>query len=182
MKEKRGKGSKKSKAKLSLVPNEPVEKSFVEELGVVDLSDPILASHGRIFSVAGPDHPVAEFTDDYLVLHPSDKPYQQEDQAPAEKIVFKMDDRGVILNEIGEPRKIPGAKYHGSQIYVYWKLRPGSLFHYVVFFDEKNRPNLLTFKGHKLTTELVYKLRNMTHNGEMTHYPEIGHKPDTDDD
>jgi len=171
---------KKKTTSKSKVTRAPQEKSFAEELGVVDLGDPILASHGRIFSVAGPDHPVAEFTDEFLVMHPADKPYQPEDKSPSEDIIFKMDERGVILNEIGEPKKIPGAKYNGYEIFVYYKLRPGSLFHYVVFFDGAQRPNFLTIKGHKLTTELVYKLRNMTHNGELNNYPDIKFELDSE--
>lgn len=176
---KENKQKKKNSTKSKTTPT-PSAQSFAEELGVTDLGDPILASHGRIFSVAGPDHPVAEFTDEFLVMHPSDKPYQEEDKSPSEDIVFKMDSRGVILNEIGEPKKIPGAKFNGNELFVYWKLRPGSLFHYVVFFDQNNKPNFLIIKGHKLTTELVYKLRNMTHNGELTHYPDISFAPDTE--
>lgn len=178
MKEKKSKKKNSSKTTQSATPR---ERSFAEELGVVDLGDPILASHGRIFSVAGPDHPVAEFTDEFLVLHPSDKPYQEEDKSPSEDIVFKMDSRGVILNEIGEPKKIPGAKFNNHEIFVYYKLRPGSLFHYVVFFDDNQKPNFLTVKGHRLTTELVYKLRNMTHNGDLTFYPDINFELDTDE-
>lgn len=179
MKDKKPKKKTNSKTK-STPTTVQTEKSFAEELGVVDLTDPILASHGRIFSVAGPDHPVAEFTDEFLVMHPSDKPYQEEDKAPSENIVFRMDARGVILNEIGEPKKIPGAKFNGFEIFVYYKLRPGSLFHYVVFFDEANKPNFLTVRGHRLTTELVYKLRNMTHNGDLTFYPDMNFELDTE--
>lgn len=176
------KDKSRKKKNTSKTSPDPVarEKSFAEELGVVDLGDPILASHGRIFSVAGPDHPVAEFTDEFLVMHPADKPYQEEDKSPSEDIVFKMDNRGVILNEIGEPKKIPGAKFNGREIFVYYKLRPGSLFHYVVFFDDANKPNFLTVRGHRLTTELVYKLRNMTHNGDLTFYPDMNFELDTE--
>lgn len=171
---------KKKTTSKSKTPSSPKERSFAEELGVVDLGDPILASHGRIFSVAGPDHPVAEFTDEFLVMHPSDRPYQAEDKSPSEDIVFRMDARGVILNEIGEPKKIPGAKFNNHEIFVYYKLRPGSLFHYVVFFDDDKRPNFLTVRGHRLTTELVYKLRNMTHNGDLTFYPEMNFELDSE--
>lgn len=180
MKEKKGKGTRKSKAKLSVVHNNPTEKSFAEELGIVDLGDPILASRGRLFSVAGPDHPVAEITEEYVVIHPQDKPYQQEDIAPSENIVFNMNDRGIILNEIGEPRKIPGARYNGYEVFVYWKLRAGTLFHFVVFFDQDDVPNFLTINGHRLTTKEAYKLRNMTHNGDLTHFPDIDFEPDDD--
>ncbi len=179
MKEKKTKTKKKPKQNPAI--KAPIEKTFVEELGVVDLEEnPIQAKHGRLFSVAGPDHPVAEFTEEYLVMHPSDKPYQQEDEGPSEDIVFRMDNRGVILNEIGEPRKIPGAKYNGQDLWIYWKLRPRSLWHYVIFFDQEDAPNFLTINGHRLTSDLVYKLRNMTHNGELTHFPDIDFEPDPD--
>ena len=147
------------------------DPSLAEELGVSNLEAPILGARGRLFSTAGPNSPIAEFTDDFLVLHPPQKPLASE--GPSETIMLYMDDRGVLLNEIGEPRKVPTARYHGRELFYFWEQKPGTLRHYVVWFDDAGAHHYLIADGEKMTTEIAYRLRNMTHDGEISIFPEV---------
>ncbi|HMO22000.1 MAG TPA: hypothetical protein PKC98_13670, partial [Candidatus Melainabacteria bacterium] len=52
--------------------------SLVDELGIVDLDIPVYGGRGRVFSAAGRNAPVAEFTEDFLVLHPPQRPFEDE--------------------------------------------------------------------------------------------------------
>lgn len=147
--------------------------SLVDELGVTDLRDPVLGGRGRIFISAGRQSPVAEFTDDFVVLHPPQKPFQDADSGPAEEIVLKMDRSGVLVDELGQRRKISGARFFGREIFYFWEQRPGTLKHYAVFFDDLGNHHYLTINGERVTTDVVYKLRNMTHDGELTKFAEL---------
>src|SRR5579885_1694744 len=141
--------------------------SFVDELGIKDLRRPLVDGRGRKFSAAGRNSPVAEFTDEFVVLHPPQKPFQEGDQGPAEEIMLEMDESGVLLNEFGGRKNIPGAKFNGQPLFYFWEQRPGTLKHYAVWFDEQGHHHYLTVEGERLTTDVIYKLRNMTHDGEL---------------
>ena len=129
-------------------------KSFVDELGVIDLRDPVLGSRGKLFSVAGRNSPVAEFTEEFLVLHPPQKPFDEAESAPSEEISLMMDDEGVLVNEVGERRKIKGARFNGHEIFYYWEQQPGTLKHYAVWFDQ-GKPRFLLIKGRRATTDII---------------------------
>lgn len=147
--------------------------SLVDELGVTDLRDPVTGGRGRIFISAGRQSPVAEFTDEFVVLHPPQKPFQDADSGPAEEIVLQMDRSGVLVDEFGQRRKISGARFFGREIFFFWEQRPGTLKHYAVFFDDLGKHHYLTINGERVTTDVVYKLRNMTHDGELTKFAEL---------
>ena len=151
----------------------PDDQTLAEELGIDDLGNPILGGRGRLFSVAGKNAPVAEFTDEFVVLHPPDRPFEEADYAPAEEIVIMMDDVGVLVNEIGERKKVAGARFNGREIFYFWQQAPGTLKHYAVWFDDQGMHHYLTINGQRITTDIVYKLRNMTHNGELTRFVEL---------
>jgi hypothetical protein len=148
-------------------------QSLVDELDVRDLRDPLRDSRGKVFSAAGRNAPVAEFTDEFLVLHPPQLPFQDADEGPAEEIVLMMDASGVLVDQWGERKKIPGAKFHGKAIFFYWEQKPGTLKHYAVFFDEQNNHHFLSVDGERITVDVIYKLRNMTHDGELTRFKEL---------
>lgn len=148
------------------------DKSLVDELGVEDIDEPVFGARGRLFAAAGRNSPIAEFTDDFLILHPPQQPFEDEN-AESEVIVIKMDDKGVLINEIGERKKIPGARFHGKELYYFWEQKPGTMKHFAVFFDEEGNHHYLVSEGERLTTNVIYQLRNMTHDGELTKFPEI---------
>lgn len=147
--------------------------SLVDELGVTDLRDPVLGGRGRIFISAGRQSPVAEFTDEFVVLHPPQKPFQDADSGPAEEIVLQMDGSGVLVDEFGQRKKISGARFFGREIFWFWEQRPGTLKHYAIFFDDLGNHHYLKINGERVTTDVVYKLRNMTHDGELTKFAEL---------
>ncbi len=147
--------------------------SFADELGVKDLRQPLRDSRGKIFSAAGRNAPVAEFTSEFLVLHPPDKPFQDADEGPAEEIVVMMDETGVLVDSFGVRKNIPGAKFEGRQLFCFWEQKPGTYKHYAVFFDEEGNHHYLTVEGERITVDIVYKLRNMTHDGELTRFKEL---------
>lgn len=150
----------------------PTLPSFVDELGVEDIEEPVAGSRGKLFSVAGRNSPVAEFTDEFLVLHPPQLPYV-DDQPDSEVIVINMDDTGVLVNELGQRKKIPGARFEGRELFYYWEQKPGTMKHYAVFFDDEGKHHFLVIEGEKLTTNVIYQLRNMTHDGELAKFTEI---------
>ncbi|MGD9684657.1 MAG: hypothetical protein AB7W16_26125 [Candidatus Obscuribacterales bacterium] len=147
--------------------------SFAEELGIEDLSEPIFGARGRFFSAAGKDSPIAEFTSDFLVLHPPQKPFDETYEGPSEDIVIRMDDTGVLLNEIGERKKVVGARFRGRDLYYFWQQKPGTLKHFVVWFDDEGQHHFLSIGGERLVTSAAYQLRNMTHDGELTKFSEL---------
>jgi len=147
--------------------------SFAEELGIEDLSEPIFGARGRFFSAAGKDSPIAEFTSDFLVLHPPQKPFDETYEGPSEDIVIRMDDTGVLLNEIGERKKVVGARYRGRDLYYFWQQKPGTLKHFVVWFDDEGHHHFLSIGGERVVTSAAYQLRNMTHDGELTKFSEL---------
>lgn len=164
-----GSGSASSSSSQHFVDSQ----SFVDELDVRDLRQPLRDSRGKVFSAAGRNAPVAEFTDEFLVLHPPQLPFQDADEGPAEEIVLMMDASGVLVDPWGERKNIPGAKFNGMSLFYYWEQKPGTLKHYAVLFDENNSPFFLAVDGERVTVDVIYKLRNMTHDGELTRFKEL---------
>lgn len=149
--------------------DEPVP--LVDELGVEDLRELIFGTRGRLFSAAGRQSPVAEFAENYVILHPPQKPF--EEIGPSEDIVIHVDDRGVLLNEIGQPRKIAGARFNGHELWWLGERMPDTLKHYIGWFDDQGKAHKLYLDGQAMTSEVAYRLRNRTHNGELSTFSEI---------
>src|SRR3990167_7684466 len=114
-------------------------KPLAEELGVKDLRELIFGSKGRLFSAAGKLSPIAEFTDGFVVLHPPDKPLDQ--QGPAEEIALHASDRGVLLDDLGNEKAVAGAKFRGQKIFWLDEQQRGTTRHYAGWFDESGSPH-----------------------------------------
>lgn len=144
--------------------------SLVDELGIQDIYEPMAGLDGKIFCTAGRDAPIVEFNEDYLILHPPQLPFYE--QGPEEEIVVSVDERGIVLDELGVAKKIPTAKYQGFPIYYFGEQKEGTLKHYAAVLTADER---LVFifdeKGERLTTDDVYKLRNKSVNGEISQFP-----------
>ncbi|MDR3617689.1 MAG: hypothetical protein P4L53_29310 [Candidatus Obscuribacterales bacterium] len=150
-------------------PTRPV--NFADELGVIDITEPVFGGRGRLFSVAGRNAPIAEFTNDFLVLHPPQKPFNED--GPAEVITSHQDNRGVLLDELGREKTIPGARFKGQQLYWLAEHKPGTLKHIAGWIDERNKAHRLFSEGEVMLVDDVFKLRNRTHDGELSIYPHL---------
>jgi len=149
--------------------NEP--GSFAEELGISGIYEPIVLGRGKLFSAAGPNSPIAEFDKNFLVMHPPQKPYEA--GGSEEDVLIRIDDTGVLLNELGERKHVPGAKFNGNSVWVLGERKQGTLKHYAGWFDEEGRPHKLLVNGKPITTDIVYRLRNKTHDGELNIFPDL---------
>jgi len=140
-----------------------------DELGIEDLSDPIFGGRGRLFSAAGRDSPIAELTQDFVVLHPPQSPFDEEgfDQILQER----LSDRGVLLNSIGAEINIPGAKFRGQRLFCMGMRDAMTGKHAVAWFKENGSPSFLTLDGRLLTYNTVIQMRNGTHDGELSIVP-----------
>lgn len=146
-------------------------QTFAEELGIEDLSDPIFGGRGRLFSAAGKHSPVAEFTDDFLIMHPPQMPFDE--TGPSEDFVEHVDRTGVLLDELNRKKKIVGARYRGHELFWLGETKPGTLKHYAGWFDKNEVYHLLYVNGEPITTDIVFKLRNKTHDGEISVFPDL---------
>ncbi len=151
--------------------SEPHEKALADELGIEDLTNPILGGRGRLFSAAGPQAPIVEFTQNHVVMHPPQLPFVEE--GPVEDFTLRVDRRGVLLNELGEPKHIAAAKFRGVGLWYAGEQKPGTLKHYAIWFDQHGMPHKLYVNNEPLTTDVIYRLRNKTHDGELSIYPDI---------
>ncbi len=88
---------------------------LADELGIEDIYQPLVGGHGKLFCAAGRDAPLVVFEEDFLVLHPAQKPLM-EDDAGVEEMQVQVNERGLLLNELGEVKKITAAKYRGRPI------------------------------------------------------------------
>ncbi len=144
---------------------------LVDELGVEDLDEVLFGGRGRLFSAAGRESPVAEITGEGVLLHPPQKPFAEE--GDTENIISQIDERGILLNELGQLRKIVGARYKGFSIYALGEMKPGTLKHYAAWFDEEGQMHKLYVQGEALTTDMIFRIRNRTHDGEIGSFAEI---------
>lgn len=147
------------------------EMTFADELGIEDVGDILFTDRGKIFSAAGRESPIAEFGEDGMLLRPPQKPYQED--APSEEIIYHSDEFGILLNELGERRKIVGARYRGNPVYVISETKPGTVKHYAAWFDKQMQPHKFFVQGDALTSDMVFRIRNRTHDGEISIFPEI---------
>lgn len=145
--------------------------SLVDELGIVDIYEPMAGLAGKIFCTAGRDAPVAEFSDEFLILHPPQLPLYE--KGPEEEIVVAVDERGIVLDELGTPKKIPTAKYKGYPIYYFGEQKEGTLKHYAAALRQEDNTLHFIFNeaGERLTTDFIYRLRNKSVNGEISKFP-----------
>lgn len=150
---------------------EDEEMTLADELGIEDLTDILFADRGKIFSAAGRETPIAEFADDGVLLRPPQLPYL--DAPPAEEIMYHADEYGIVLNELGERRKIVGAKFRGRPVFVIAEQKPDTVKHYCAWFDEEWRPHKFIVQGEPLTADMLFRIRNRTHDGEISIFPEI---------
>lgn len=145
--------------------------TLAEELGIEDLSDPIFGGRGRIFSAAGKYSPVAEFTDDFLIMHPPQMPFDESGRS--EDFVVNIDESGILLDELNRQKKIAGARFRGHELYWLGETKPGTLKHYAGWFDKHDVAHLLYVNGEPITTDIIFKLRNKTHDGEISIFPDL---------
>lgn len=146
-------------------------QTLAEELGIGDSLDPVFSSRGRLFSTAGPESPVAEFTEEHLILYPPQKPMVED--TFAEEISIHANREGVLLNELGEPRKIPKTYFRGHELVCLIERSPVSGKYLVAWFDEKSTPHRLFFQGVELSIPVAFRLRNATHDGELSIFPDL---------
>lgn len=166
--------AKKGKKKQSSPPSEERatdDIALVDELGIEDIYEPLVATRGRLLSAAGRNSPIAEFTDEYVVMRPPQKPFQE--NGPSEDIVINIDEQGVLLDALGEKKKIPGARYKGKELYWLGEKKQDTLKHYAGWFDGQGNAHKLYLQGEALTTDVVFRLRNKTHDGEISIVPEL---------
>jgi len=149
-------------------PQEP--GALVDELGIFDIYEPMADLDGKIFCTAGRDAPVAEFVDDFLIMHPPQLPLYE--TGPEEEIVVLVDDRGIVLDELGMAKRIPTAKYKSFPIFYFGEQKEGTLKHYaVVMAEDQSLYFIFDEHGERLTTDAVYRLRNKSVNGEISKFP-----------
>lgn len=150
--------------------NPTVNTPLVDELHVDGIKQGKFFAHGRLLSAATRQMPVVEFLDEALVLHPPEKPF--DDQTPEVQEVA-VDSRGVLLDDAGKPKRIAGARFKGNDIWWSAERKTGTQRHFAVWFDESLAPHKLLIQGQPITTDVVYKLRNRTHDGELSMFPDL---------
>ena len=138
---------------------------LVDDLGVIDLRELIFAKKGRLFSAAGRESPVAELTDGFLILHPSDKPLSDDEKG--ESIAIRVNESGIMLDELGNVRRVVGAKYKGQIIYCLGERIPDTTKNMCGWQDKDGKIHKLIYNEEPLSVAGAYKLRNKTHNGEL---------------
>lgn len=147
------------------------EISLVDELGIIDESEPVFGGRGRLFSAAGRYSPLAEFTDEELIMHPPQLPFQED--GPVEKIELRTNDRGVLLDELGVAKHVAGARYKGQVLWVLGEQFPETSKNLIAWFDREGNPHRLYVNEEPLTVDVVFRLRNKTHDGELSFFADI---------
>jgi hypothetical protein len=151
---------------------DPGELALVDELGIEEqLSDPIYGGRGRLFSTAGRESPVAEFTETFLILHPPQNPFTETNFE--DELTPSTSPRGVLLDNFGKEKKLPGAKYNNNPLYCLSKRDEQTGKHLVAWVDQNGKMGLLELDGRYITHDVAIKLRNRTHDGELGIFPEI---------
>lgn len=145
-------------------------KPLVDELDVQGIRQGKYFAYGRLLSAATRQMPVVEFLDEALVMHPPEKPF--EDTTP-EIAAIGVDEKGILLDESGKPKRVAGARFNNQSIWWLGERKPGTLRHYAVWFDDQGLPHKLLIQGQPVTIDIVYKLRNRTHDGELSMFPDL---------
>jgi len=149
----------------------PENLPLIDELGIVDIEEPLAGGRGRLFSAAGRHSPLAEFTKDFVIMHPPQLPFS--DDGPAEDICTNVDSRGVLLDEFGDAKHIAGAKFKGMQLWCLGEQLPGTSKYLVAWFDGQNKAHRLFVNEEPLTIDVVFRLRNKTHDGELSFFADV---------
>lgn len=154
-------------------PATPQEQGLVDELGIEDIYQPIVGAHGKVFCAAGRDAPLAVFEDDFLVLHPPQKPLTED--GPEETIQIRMTEEGLLLDELGNVKKLASAKYRGRPIFYFGEQLEGTSKHFVVVkdFDGSYHYIFDSSENERLTADQAYKYRNKSFTGEISIFPEL---------
>lgn len=152
-------------------PVPPEELPFVDELGVGEEEDPLFGGRGRVFSAAGRYSPLIEFTEKHVIMHPPQLPFSED--GPAEEIVTRVDQRGVLLDELGVPKHIAGAKFKGQTLWYLGEQLPETSKYLVAWFDSQGKAHRLYVNDEPLTVDVVFRLRNKTHDGELSFFADV---------
>jgi hypothetical protein len=147
------------------------EPALADELGIGDLSDSVFCARGRIFSAAGRETPVAEITDTHLLLYPPGKPFDE--HAFAEEISIRVSEDGILLDEFGHLRRIVGAHYRGQELYCMGEKGRLSGKYQISWFDQNEVAHILYYQDRELTIAQAFRLRNATHDGEISAVTEL---------
>lgn len=140
---------------------------IVDQLGIIDLNDIIIPTETALFAAAGRDAPVAEFAEDFLVMHPAHLPLAEDREY--EVITEQVDERGILLDELGMPRKIGATKYRGLPLYVSGEQEEDSTRHIAVVLDQHDGTHFIYDEdGKRLNSDEIYKLRTKSVDGELS--------------
>jgi len=153
-------------------------ESLADELGVEDLRRVVFGNRGRLFSAAGRGAPIVEFAGDFLIMHPPDKPFAE--QGTSEEIEQHVSERGVLIDELGNEKKVSAAKFHGQTLFWLAEQWPGSSRNYVCWFDEDGKPQKIYMGEQAITVDVAFKLRNRTHDGELSIFEDLSKEPRPD--
>jgi hypothetical protein len=149
----------------------PDQLPLVDELGIIDVDDPLAGGRGRLFSAAGRFSPLIEFTDKHVIMHPPQLPFSED--GPAEEIVTRVDERGVLLDELGAAKHVAGARFKGEVLWYLGEQLPGTTKYLVCWFDKQGHAHKLYVNEEPLTVDVVFRLRNKTHDGELSFFADV---------
>lgn len=149
-------------------PQHSGDESLADQLEVDGVWQRNAVYKGRFFDAAGRESPVAEFNKDMLILHPPGKPLF--DEGPTEEITMHVNEQGILLDDSGAPKKIPTAKYYGKPLFYLGEHKPGTLKNLVAWFDDEGQLNKLFLNGEAVTAEQALRMRNRTHDGEISSF------------
>lgn len=158
-----------------LAKDDDQEISIIDKLGVEDLQKTYVLMNGREFAAAGREIPVAEFDDFGLVMHNPELPLSN--VSVPEIIASRHDEHGIVLDELGEKRKIIGARYHGREIYWHKDIVPETTRHFIAWYDDDWKAYALYLEDVRLNVDIILKLRARTLNGELGMFAELRTEP-----
>ena len=145
--------------------------NLIDDLNVQDLHRTYVRLHGREFAAAGREIPVAEIDELGLLMHHPDQPLSADRQPQG--IASGNDEQGIVLNELGERRKIIGTRFHGREVFWHSDTVPGTTRHYVCWFDEDGNTCGIFLDEMRLTVDAVHKMRSRTIDGDLSFFPEL---------
>ncbi len=91
-----------------------------------------------------------------------------------EDFSIHVDERGILLDEFGAPKKIPAATFKSCPIYYCGEQMPGTSKYYVVALahDGSLHP-LFTSKAIASPQKMVYDMRNRSAAGDLSEFPDV---------
>lgn len=164
-------GSNSSSNSTPEAPSGP--QSLSDELKIQGLRTPITISRGRIFAAAGRSIPIAELYQQELILHSPDRPFDDSEEKLVDAVVHQFNEQGIVLDALGNPKKMSGARFKGNPIYCLNEKHPQSGKFLAAWFDENGAAHRLKLKEDLLAFDLAYKVRNKTIDGEISQFPAI---------